>query len=245
MRNKPAICLAAIALAAFAACADPTRGEAEPFCPESHFLHELIDGGDAVMITGYVGGRTDVRIPPYIQGLPVTAIGDRAFEGKWIWTEEPSFSPDGNGSGDGYWEGQLASVVIPNNVTSVGLLAFAGNQLINVFIPNSVTYIGELAFANNRLTSVTIGNGIVGISGGAFANNQIANITIPDSVIGIGSWAFRNNNLTSVNIPFSITYIGAFAFYRNQLTNVIIPNREVHVDEQAFDPWVAITMGTD
>ena len=79
MRNKPAICLAAIALAAFAACADPTRGEAEPFCPESHFLHEIIDGGAAVMITSYVGDRTDVRIPPHIQGLPVTAIGMLAF----------------------------------------------------------------------------------------------------------------------------------------------------------------------
>jgi len=48
MRNKSALCIAA--LAAFAACADPTRGEAEPFCPESHFLHEIIDGGAAVMI---------------------------------------------------------------------------------------------------------------------------------------------------------------------------------------------------
>ena len=82
MRNKAALCLAAITLAAFASCVDPTQGEIKLFCPESHFLFELIDDDTAVRITWYVGGGTDVRIPPYIRGLLVTEIWHWAFTDK-------------------------------------------------------------------------------------------------------------------------------------------------------------------
>ena len=75
MKTNVTLLLAAITLAAFASCADPLRGELDLYCPEDHFLFRTIDNSTAVEITGYVGGRTDVRIPPYILGLPVTVIG--------------------------------------------------------------------------------------------------------------------------------------------------------------------------
>ena len=173
MKNKAALCLAAIALAAFAACADPTRGEAEPFCPDSHFLHEIIDGGDAVMITGYVGGRTDVRIPPYIRGLPVTMIGDLAFVE--VVEENEMF----------FFRGHLTTVTIPDSVISIGGFAFASNQLVTVTIPDGVTHISDRAFAANQLVSVTIPYSVIHIGMAAFAVNQLVSVVIPNKNVWI------------------------------------------------------------
>ena len=91
-----------------------------------------------MIITGYTGGNWEVRIPPRIQGLPVTQIGHSAFRNR-----------------------NLISVTIPNSVTSIGRGAFSNNQLTSVTIPNSVTTIEFSAFAGNQLTSITIGANVV------------------------------------------------------------------------------------
>jgi len=36
--------------------------------------------GNGVSIIDYLGSKNEVRIPPRIQNLPVTGIGDRAFQ---------------------------------------------------------------------------------------------------------------------------------------------------------------------
>ena len=42
----------------------------EQYDPAEHFIVRLIDNGNAVEIVKYIGGKTDVRIPPRIQNLP-------------------------------------------------------------------------------------------------------------------------------------------------------------------------------
>ena len=56
-----------------------------------------------ITITGYTGPGGAVAIPDTINGLPVTRIGDSAFDG----------------------ETSLTSVTIPNSVTSIGEEAFS------------------------------------------------------------------------------------------------------------------------
>ena len=102
------------------------------YCPESDFAVVPI-GGSAVMIVGYNGDSWTVRIPSRIRNMPVTHIGDFAFE-----------------------MSNLTSVTIPNTVTHIGYRAFWMNRLSSVSIPNSVTHISEMAFADNRLSSVTV-----------------------------------------------------------------------------------------
>ena len=71
--NKKLLCLALLlALAASGAFA---RGI---FDSEADFLWELSDDGSSVIITGYTGTGTDIWIPPRIQDLPVTVIGELA-----------------------------------------------------------------------------------------------------------------------------------------------------------------------
>ncbi len=74
-------------------------------------------------------------------------------------------------SGTGRSEGSgLASVMIPNSVTSIGEKAFETClSLTNVTIPNSVTSIGDSAFYEcYYLTNVTIGNRVSSIGDKAF-----------------------------------------------------------------------------
>lgn len=115
-----------------------------------------------------------------------------------------------------FWDcSNLASVTIPNSVTSIGAGAFAEcSSLSTVTIPNSVTSIGDGAFnACTGLTSITILNSVTTIGNDAFRGcTSLTSITIPNSVTTIGNDAFQNSGLTSITIPNSVTDIGNSAF---------------------------------
>ena len=156
-----------------------------------------IESTGTITLTDYTGTETDVTIPAQINGIPVTAIGETAFQGK-----------------------NLTSVTIPTSVTSIGVSAFQNNQLTSITIPGSVTAIGNGAFMYNQLTGVAIPGSVTTIGDNAFTGNNLVSVTIPNSVTFIGTQAFMNNQLTSVTIPGSVTSIGNQAFLYNQLTSV-------------------------
>jgi PKD repeat protein len=155
-----------------------------------------------ITIDTYLGSGGAVIIPSEIDGLPVTSIGEYAFEVCQ----------------------SLTGVTIPNGVTSIGEDAFYFcTNLASVTIPNSVTSIGGSAFSLTGLTSVTIPSS-ASIGDFAFYGcTNLTSLTIQNGVIGIGEAAFEYcTSLTSVSIPSSasISYYG-FQFCTN-LTNVFI-----------------------
>ena len=86
------------------------------------FRYKLQDG--KAVITGFSGASTLVSIPATLDGHPVTAIGERAFEGQ-----------------------NVAAVVLPESLESIGWFAFYNcASLMDVTIPATVTSIGYAVF---------------------------------------------------------------------------------------------------
>lgn len=180
----------------------------------------LNDDEESYSVTG-LGDCTDVgiNIPDTYNGLPVTSIGDSAFE----------------------WCDNLTSVVIPDGVTSIGDSAFYRCYgLTSIEIPDSVAFIGEYAFQNcTGLTSVIIGDGVIYISDNAFYECiKLNSVVIPEGVTYIGNSAFEwCENLTSAVIPNSVTSIGNSAFrYCNSLNTIKF--------EGTVEQWNALDFGS-
>lgn len=96
--------------------------ETQPPLPTAPFDYRLENG--EVIITAYKGHETTVTVPTQIDGYPVTAIDDHAFQNTAI-----------------------VSVILPGSVKSIGWFAFYGCfGLEIVAIPASVTDISYAAF---------------------------------------------------------------------------------------------------
>jgi hypothetical protein len=175
-----------------------------PAVVQAQFSYTTNNG--TITITGYTGPAGAVVIPDTINGLPVTSIGDLAFQGKT----------------------NVTSITIPNSVTSIGDWAFGYcANLTSVTIPNSVTSIGQFAFyVCTNLTSVTIGNSVTSIEGGAFYYcTRLTSVTIGNNVTSIGNSAFAFcTNLTGVYFQGNTPNVGVNVFlYDNNATVYYLP----------------------
>ena len=140
----------------------------------------------------------------------------------------------------------LASITIPNSVTSIGGGAFSGcSSLTSVTIPNSVTSIGTYAFQGcSSLSSVTIPNNVTSIEAGAFSGcSSLTSVTIPNGVTSIGDEAFyKCSGLTSVTIPNSVTSIGGTAFSGcSSLTSITLPDSIKNIKYWTFESCSSLT----
>ena len=171
------------------------------FDPEKDLFFEIIDDGRAVKIIRCAGTNAEVRIPPRIQNLPVTTIGNGALA-----------------------RSHLIGVTIGNSVTHIGDFAFGGNQLTSVTIPNSVTHIGDTAFLDNQLTSVIIPNSVMYIGRSAFRENQLTSITIGDNV-NIEIAAFRDNLLASITIGANVVLHEEYIVFDRELDDFLRDNK--------------------
>ena len=126
---------------------------------------------------------TDLVIPATYRGLPVTAIGSKAFE------SVRSFK----------------SVSIPASVTTIGEYAFAHCGVTSVtFATNSqLTTVDRYAFfSSSSLQSIALPDGVTTIGVAAFNGcNNITSISIPDSITTIENRAldFDSSAFTAYN----------------------------------------------
>jgi len=215
--------------------------------PPVPFLYTTNNG--TITITGYTGTDSVVTIPSSINGLPVTTIGDGAF--------------DNNSS--------MINVTIPDSVSVIGNSAFYGASLYEVTMGVGVSYIGDNAFyaCRNLVTINFAGNPpftgssifssdynatiyyLTGTSGWdssflgvpavqtslPFPGPDKFNYVVTNGMISVTSYIGPGG---TVMIPDTIqglpvTDIGDEAFFDNfSISNVIIPNTVTTIEADAF-----------
>lgn len=131
--------------------------------PASDFAYTA-DGGE-VTITDYIGTSEHVLIPDTIDGLPVTALADKAF-----------------------YEKHVTTVVVPDSVTEIGDLCFSGdNYLVSLTLPDELAELSYAALESCfRLMDFDLPQGLKKISGSALQYNYyLTHLTLPSSLTEI------------------------------------------------------------
>ena len=217
-------------------------GEEEPFT--EGLIFELSGDGASYTVTGYQGASTEVYIPSYYQGLPVTSIGGGAFYECEI----------------------LESVTISDTVSSIGFDVFSACPnltSISVDPQNSIYHSDGNCLIKTESkwlvygckTSIIPSDGSVTIIGnGAFYQcSSLSDIIIPDSVTSILLYAFRGcSGLESVTIGKGLASINAGVFGGcTSLTNISVdPQNPVyhstgsHLIETKSKSLIAVCRGS-
>ncbi|GMO27719.1 MAG: hypothetical protein Ta2F_03320 [Termitinemataceae bacterium] len=142
------------------------------------------NGVQTIVITGYTGNSTDVKIPSAINNIPVKIIGEQAFELKG-----------------------LTSVVLPEGIERILARAFRGNKLNRVDIPKSVRIIADSAFDSNLLLKVSSGTPVTANTGaaGVRTGSGIYYTATPEevSVLNTNPMSLDPSNKNAANKPGS------------------------------------------
>ena len=218
-------------------------------------IHAFAKAGDftytsaagEITITGYTGAGGAVSVPPTIDGLPVTRIGDSAF----------------------YHLSGPVAVTIPEGVVTIGASAFSAcSNLTTVTLPSTLTSIGNRAFYHcEKLNTASLPNGLLTLGNEVFYNcPALKQITVPASVTTMGTGMFRGCTaletadilasvsqlhsgtfeqcvaLTSVTLPSGLTSLPNYLFYNcAKLASVTIPAGVTSIGYSAFRNCAALT----
>lgn len=197
--------------------------------------YEDTDGRLTVTGAGNYDGD-EIVIPSRIDGTPVTAVGEGAFENCE----------------------NITAITIPDTVTYIGSRAFAGTSIAYIAIPSSVSEIGGQIFSGcGNLTEVAYNCDYGASESGVFFNVpslekvsfggtrvpgyiclnsvNLCEVVLGDSVTEIGNSAFSGcMNLKEINIPAKVSVIGAEAFSGSGLTSVSLPAAMTVIAERTF-----------
>lgn len=172
--------------------------------------YRLTENG--VSITKIHGRAAEIRIPETIEGVPVTAIGERAFAVK---TEAPVAEPVDE------QEAELSFV------TEAPAETAEGQALRRVFLPDSIETIGAYAFHGcSALERVSLPAKLQEISLRMFDGcGSLEQITLPAGLRRIGDYAFYGcGSLKKLRLPESVERIGKYAFYNcRKMEEINIP----------------------
>lgn len=164
------------------------RRKGEQVNPASDFAYTA-DGGE-VTITDYIGTSEHVLIPDAIDGLPVTALGHRAF-----------------------YEKTVTTVVVPDSVTEIGAACFSGdNYLVSLKLPDGLKRLPPASLEScMRLYDFDLPQSLEKIYSSVFEfNYYLTHLTLPSSLTEIeqlnfiGLYGLQSLTLAEDNAAFKL-----------------------------------------
>lgn len=175
------------------------------------------------VITKVLGRAAEIRIPESIDGVPVVAIGEKAFAVK---EEAPLAEPADELAAEFSFvekgeepaaEGQaLQRVFLPDAIETIGAYAFSGcSALERIHLPASLTAISQRMFDGcGSLEQVTLPAGLLSIGDYAFYGcGSLKRLRLPEGVQRIGKYAFYNcRKMEEINIPLATTDLNTGLF---------------------------------
>lgn len=127
----------------------------------------------------------------------------------------------------------LSQIEIPDGVTEIQEMAFAGARLTSLEIPTSVEKIGRKAFHLHHIEELVIPGNVKEIGEstfeGTYKAQTLKKLTLEEGILSIGKYAFKEGLLTEVNLPNSLEDMGEEPFKNNVGTNesnIVVCNTE-------------------
>lgn len=167
-------------------------GDLEPQVSDESCLKYTEENGSMVVSGCKSSAKGEIVIPSSVNGLPVTAIANGAFE---------------NCNG-------ITAVVIPEGVKYIGDGAFKNcTSLKEVVIPEGVLYIGNEAFSGcTSLKRATLPESVYTIGEGAFKNcTALEYAYIPKNITELGNNAFDGCDTVKLVIESENSFVIALA----------------------------------
>lgn len=139
--------------------------------PASDFTWKTQEDG-TIIITDYVGESQHVVVPDMIDGIPVTALGEKAF-----------------------YEKSVTTVVVPDGIGTIGEACFSGcNDLVSLRLPDQLEVM-ERALIEScmRLMDFSLPQGLKKIEQGVlWFNTYLEKLVLPEGLETIEAYNFLN-----------------------------------------------------
>ncbi len=183
--------------------------------------------GDHIRITGCDKSAKVLVIPPEIEGIAVTEIGDKAFYQNSTLTSiivSETVTTIGNHA---FAESDaLKEVVLHEGLQEVETNAFNGTPITEIYIPSTLQSCYHIFDGCSTLTDVTFGEGITELPDYLFYNaDGITKINVPETVTVIGNHVFAESDaLTEVVLHEGLQEVGTNAFDGTPITEIYIPS---------------------
>lgn len=140
-----------------------------------------------------------------------------------------------------FYGATISSLIITDNITTIGYAAFSSSLLETIDWPKSITTIPNSAFSNcYNLVSCNIPLGVTEIGSTAFQNcYALKTIILPNTIKTIGESAFRNAKIDTLYVHCNIpdyndaSYSYAY-FYSTNISHAIIGEQVTSIGRYAF-----------
>ncbi len=181
---------------------------------------EIEDGIEIIGVYAFANNDIEeLKLPTTIKEIQASAFYDNKLEELTIpetitLIEERAFNKNNLKEEDAY-------IYFPtgNGFDTKTLIGYGGSNK-DVILPENVTSIFISAFADNELTSIILHDNVLRIQESAFENNNINTITLPSSIKQVGNDSFKNNPISEIKV-LGKTDISEFEYFDNDLEQFI------------------------